>query len=428
MSGRAERKREGLLATLRLPHGLPRALLAITVVYALGSGFYSAGSVIFFTAYVGLPGTDVALGMSIAALVAFALQIPLGRLADRVGGHRAWLLGSVCQAVLFGAYPFLRGFWPFVAAMSAVAVAAALGMLGRGRYLGEAIPAEYRIRANGYLRSVLNIGFAIGAAGSGVLAGLRSPGALIALVVINAVAFAVVSAVLLRLPAVDTRPGKSARSGRAALTDAPFIAASVLAGLFLTSDILLTVVLPLWILQGVHAPAWLISASLLVNMVMVTFLQVWSTQSIDDVPTGARGQRRAGLLIALGCAVVGATAYTSPLATIALVVAAVVVLTFGEMLSSAASWALSYGLSPADRRGEYLAVYGWGADLTLIAGPAAMTAAALAYVPGGWIAFAALFLVLAIATGPVVRWAIRTRPTEPDPARTADPAHVGGVA
>ncbi len=415
-------KRDGLLASLRLPAGLPKLLVALTVVYSVGSGFYAAGSVIFFTLYTGLPSTQIALGMSIAAFAGFAVQVPIGTLVDRLGGHRAWLLGSISQAVLFAGYPFVRGFGPFVAVMAAVAVAAALGTLGRGRYLGEVIPAEDRIRANGYLRSVLNIGFAAGAAGSGVLAGVQSSAALIGLVVINAVGFAVVSMLLLRLPRVRTGPGRGARTGRAALKDASFVAASVLAGLFVTSDILLTVVLPLWILQEVEAPRWLISAGLLINMVMVTFLQVWSTQRIHDVPTGAGGQRRAGLLIAAGCVIVAVTAYTSVVVTIGLVVLAVVALTFGEMLSSASSWALSYGLSPADRRGEYLAVYGWGADLALIAGPAAMTAAALTFVPGGWIAFAVLFLVLAAVTGPVVSWAERTRePESPAPRSHSGP-------
>jgi hypothetical protein len=96
------------------PPGLHLSIVVQTFTYSLGTGFYTAGSIIFFTIYVGLPSKQVALGMSIAALLAFVARIPIGMLSDRLGGRAIWRLSALLQALLFSSYPLVHesGFRP----------------------------------------------------------------------------------------------------------------------------------------------------------------------------------------------------------------------------------------------------------------------------------------------------------------------------
>jgi MFS-type transporter involved in bile tolerance (Atg22 family) len=80
-----------------------------------------------------------------------------------------------------------------------------------------------------------------------------------------------------------------------------------------------------------------------------------------------------------------------------LLVAATVLLTAGELLSSAGSWGLSYGLAVPERQGEYLGAFGLISQAAQVAGPAL---AALVVGAGGlaWLAVGALFVVAGLAT------------------------------
>jgi MFS family permease len=399
------------ISRLAPPPEVQRVLVVQTFGYSLGSGFYAAGSVIFFTVYAGLSTGQVAAVMSVVGAVALALRLPCGMLADRLGGRRAWMAGALAQAVMFGLYPFAHGLIAILVVASLAGVGASLGGSGRGRYLGEAIPSGRRVKANAYLRSVLNVGMALGTVGAGFLVAVHSHRAMAAIVLANAVGF-LLDVVLLAffIKAVPGGgPRKAKPSGRGALRDRPFLVLSALNGVFALSDVILTVVLPLWILRTTHAQRPLIPALLLVNMIMVTVLQVWASKNSEDVPGSVRVQRRAGLFMAGACVLIPFTYHSRGLVTWVVVLAAAVVMTLGELYSAASGWGLGYALSPDDRRGEYLAVFNWGTQFADIVGPAAITALAISFIPGGWLLIAAVFLAAAFGTAPTVAWLERSR-------------------
>lgn len=403
-------------AALLPPRELPRILVIQTLTYTIGLGFYTAGSVVFFTVYTGLSAAQVALGISVAALLRLVLQLPCGILSDRLGGRRAWLSGALGQALLFGTYPWLHGFGQFLAVICAVAVAAGIGGAGRSRYLGEVIPAGRRVAANAYLKSVLNVGMAVGTAGSGLLVGVQSRGVLAGVVLANAAAFLVDVILLLfctRLRVGDQRLRGVRPGRRRAFTDRPFLALATTQAVFLLSDSVLTIALPLWILRRTDAPRSLIPGVLLINMIMAATLQVWAGRGSEDVDAAARRQRRAGLFLTAACLLVPLSAYSRGPWTWCALSAAVVVLTFGELFASAAATGLSYGLSPEARRGEYLAVFGWGGPLAEIIGPAGLTFLALSSAGLGWLVIAAAFAVAGLVTLPIVSRLVGDRRTEP---------------
>lgn len=393
------------------PPELPRILVVQTLTYTIGAGFYVSGSVIFFTSYTGLSPAQVASGLSLAALLGLVLQLPFGMLSDRLGGRRTWLIGALGQAVLFGAYPWLHGFGQFLVVICAVAVASGIGGAGRSRYLGEVIPAGRRVAANAYLKSVLNVGFAVGTAGSGFLVGCHSRRVLAVVVLANAVTFLFDAVLLLtcaELGASDRRPREDHPGQQHALADRPFLALAATQVVFALSDTVLTVALPLWTLRCTDAPRAAIPTLLLINMAMAATLQVWASRGSEEIDMAARRQRRAGLFLTAACLLMPVSACSHGVWTWCALSMAVIMLSLGEMFGSAAATGLSYGLSPESRRGEYLAVFGWGSRLAEVVGPAALAFLLLSFAGPGWFVIAVLFAAAGLATTPAVAWAIRS--------------------
>src|SRR3954452_16945987 len=86
-----------MLAPLRrmIPDdAVARSLAVQSVLYALGDGVFMTGNAVYFTQIVGLTAAQVGLGLSITGVVALALSVPLGKVADRYGARRMWAVGA----------------------------------------------------------------------------------------------------------------------------------------------------------------------------------------------------------------------------------------------------------------------------------------------------------------------------------------------
>jgi len=84
-----------------------------------------------------------------------------------------------------------------------------------------------------------------------------------------------------------------------------------------------------------------------------------------------------------------------------LLVAGIVLLSFGEIYQSAGGWSLSYELAPRERQGEYLAVFSLGMAAMYTVGPALVTIGVVEQGLPGWLALAAVFLVAGWVVRPV---------------------------
>ena len=89
--------------------------------------------------------------------------------------------------------------------------------------------------------------------------------------------------------------------------------------------------------------------------------------------------------------------------------AAVVLLTFAELLQVGASWTLSFDLAPEEARSAYLVLF--NASRTVanrVAGPVLMTGVVLALGTAGWIALACVLLLGALVPFAMLRAAHAT--------------------
>ncbi|MFG2466207.1 hypothetical protein ACGFXB_12260 [Streptomyces canus] len=110
--------------------GPQRVLAASNFAYTVGSGLYLTAGVLYFTEAVRLPADQVGLGLGIAGLVALALGVAVGHLADRCGARGVYVATLLIQALATAGFVRADSFWPFVLVVC-VAAAANYGRGGR---------------------------------------------------------------------------------------------------------------------------------------------------------------------------------------------------------------------------------------------------------------------------------------------------------
>ncbi|MEH1165828.1 MFS transporter [Micromonospora sp. CPCC 205539] len=405
------------------PAGLTRALAVQAMVYAIGSGLFHAGSAVFFTRALGLSPAQVGLGLSIAAGVSLLGTVPLGGLTDRYGPQRVWVVGLVLDAALFASYPLVGGFAGFLAVVVALAAVDASTGVARQVYSINALPPAERVTAMAYQRSLLNVGFGLGAVISGLVLAVDTIAAYRGMVWFIAAVFLVTALFVRRLP----RLAQAARSAEpmsrlAVLRDRPFMVVSMLSGLLTAHQTLYLTVMPLWILTHTDAPKAVIAGLVLLNTVLIVLLQVRASRGADTAPGAARASRRGALLIALFCLVLPISGVTRGLLTVVVLVAAATLLIVAELIESAGTWGLTAALPPAAQRGAYVGAFRLGTQVQYLIAPAGLTALGVTTGGWGWLPAAAIFTLVGLAIVPAVAWAGRTpRLAADDPEQAMTP-------
>ncbi|GLV79933.1 MFS transporter [Streptomyces hygroscopicus] len=387
--------------------GPQRVIAASNFVYTVGSGLYLTAGVLYFTQAARLPVGQVGLGLAIAGFISLAVGIAVGHLADRRGARGVYVTTVVVQALATGSFVLADTFWPFVLTVSMATGAKAAGLAARSpliRRYGGGRPQEFR----GYLRAVSNVGISLGAMLAGWAIQVGTQSAYHFLVIGNAISFAAAAAVLLYLPPV--KPVPSANGPRwIALRDHPYLLITALDGIMAIQFKVLTVAIPLWLVEATTAPPWLISGTMLANTVLVTALQVRASRNIDSAMAGARAYRRSGMAFLVSCSLVSLSAGVPAWVAVTLLMAGVVVHTVGELWHSAAGFEVSFALAPEHATGQYLGVFGLGAGLSEAVGPTLLISLCITWGRPGWYVVGALFALAGLAAPFAVRWAQRPR-------------------
>ncbi|XVU28813.1 MFS transporter [Actinoplanes sp. CA-054009] len=401
------------------PEGLGRRLALQSAVFGIGSGTYLTGSVVFFTLYVGLSPVQVGIGFSVAGLIGLVGSLPLGHLADRIGGRPAWTIGALAGAVVFALYPYTRGFVMFLIVLAAEAAAETLANAGRMVYTAAALPREDRVRTMAFVRAYLNVGFTIGSGLGAAALALDSRQALLILVLANAIGLTVNAFFVWRMPEIKaTAPAVTEKrpSPWGVLKDHPYTAlAGVIAVLWLHGTIW-GELLPLWAITETDAPKPVLGALFALNTVLAVGLQVRATRGADSLRGSTRLTRWAALATAVACPVIALSGMTHGWLTVAVLGAAVVLTTATELWLSAAQWYFNTEIPPPEQRGAYLGAGKSMGGVARMLGPASMTFLAIRTGGWGWWLIAGLFAVCAALIRPVIAWVERT-PRNGAPAR-----------
>jgi hypothetical protein len=195
----------------------------------------------------------------------------------------------------------------------------------------------------------------------------------------------------------------------AVLGDKPFVVVSVINAVLMMNAGILTVALPIWIAARTNAPAYVFSAILVVNTVMVVVFQVRMSRGAEDVTGGARALRRCGVLLAACCGLFALAAGRPVWLAVVLLGAGALVHVFGELLYSAGSWALAYELAPEHAHGQYQGMFGMSNNIGSMVTPVVATTLIIGVGWIGWLVFAVVLFGAGIAAPSVGKWALRTR-------------------
>lgn len=402
------------------PTSLERRLVVQSVLSAFATGSFLTGTAVFFTRIVGLSASQVGLGLSLSGLVVFALSVPAGRLADRIGARRLWLIASVLEALAYLAFPLARGFVMFAILMAVLGTIETAARSGRGAYWLVIFERETRVRGMAYMRSARNIGYTLGAGAGGFALAIGTRPAIIAVPLLTAFLLVINAVLISRMPdvrrtadagpdvavaglAVESVEAGPGQGGVPGLRNVGFVILGLANGVLGTNQILLNVVVPLWLVERTDAPHILLAWLFGTNTVMAVLLQVRAARGADTVTGCLRLTRWCAWSFVLSCLLIAVTHDTVGWVSIVLIWAGHVTITGAELWQSASAWGFLSELSDPARLGEYQGVFHLGWQAASIISPALFTWLAMEQGAAGWSVIAAIAVVAAAVSHPAAR-------------------------
>lgn len=406
--------RGGRFASITQDPVLSRLVLA-TFIATLGRGVFLTLTVLYFTLIVGLPAIQVALLLTISSAIGVGTSYLGGHLADRFSARRliVWLV--LIEAVALACYPLAGSFSVALVVACVVTATERAANSARGAIIARAFTGQQRVGARAILRTVTNIGISLGSAAGGVALLLETPEAYRIVMVVAAVLTGASAFLLARLPDDVDAPKHDPASdvprpvrGRSPFRNPTYLALTTLSGIFGMQFGVAEVGLPLWIVHDTSAPNAVYSILLILNTVLVIAFQVRLSRGTHDIAYAGRISVLAGILMAVACGLYAGSADVAIGVAIALLVIAMVVHSFAEILSSASNWGLSFELADQSRAGAYQGVFAMGYSLGAMASPLVISATVLAHGTLGWVILAGIFLLSAIGINLIARHFLRT--------------------
>ena len=360
-------------------HPAARALAFAALVDWVGTGVWLTVSTLFFVRVVGLRPGEIGIGLAVAGVVGMLAVMPVAGLTRRWRAGHVAVGMQICRGLSFLGYLAVDSAVTFAGAAALVAVFDRPTITVNQILVARAVPGDERTTAMGAMHVAANLGVTAGAA-IGALALLRPDRtAFSAVVVLDALTFFLAASLIARAirrtgespppPATDEpRPsGGAARIAR----DWRFAAVTVGTALLALHIPMLTVVTPLWLAESTSVPLVTMGGLLLLNTLIVVLFQVPLSRLVRTVRQGVRAAAAAAVCLAVSCAALALAAAPPVAAAIVLFAVAVAALTTAEITQNAAAWALSFGLSPTDRRQPaYLGFFGTGQTAVVLLGPA----------------------------------------------------------
>ena len=412
------------------PPGPGRVLAFAQLASSIGFGGFLVCSALFFIRVVGVSTSQVGLGLTLAWAAGAFAGVPLGALADRRGPKGTTVLLAVATAAAVAMFLVVRSFVPFVL-VAAVWASCHSGLsAAQQALLAGLVDPDRRTEIRAFVQSMTNAGLAIGAALGGLALQYDTEGAYLTVFALDAVGFLITALVLLRLPSVPPAPeGTAGEPKLAVLRDRPYALVSLVNAVMMLYMPMLSLIMPLWIVQRTDAPRWIVSALMVINMLTVVIFQVRVAGRVNGLRAASRFVRLSGAVMLASCAVFAVSAHGRSAWGAALVlIGAAILQVVGEMLLASGAWEISFGLAPSHRQGQYQGFFGMGAPVARTLGPLLLTTLILGWGTPGWLILGATFLIAGCAMAPAVRWAEGQRraaevPPSADPASgpTADP-------
>lgn len=372
-----------------------RSVYRVQGLSAIADGAVLTTVVLYFSVHVGIAESQVGLVLAAAAAVSLALAAPLGRMADRIGLRRSAVAYSLAVAVALVGYALAHSLWAYAVAGILFGVArSGIAATIQAIVAAQSIP-EQRVPARARLHTLLNAGFGLGSVVGAAALALARPELFVALFAAGAATAVVCATMFARLRIGGTAPCEVRGDRRGAFRDRRLLTVTGLNGSMLLTMPILSVLLPVWLVTRTAAPAWVAAVGFGLNTALVFLLQSrWSARVRTDA-NASRSALIAGATIASACVVFAMLPYRGAALATVLTLAAVFVLSAGEVAAGPAAWHLALRDTPADRQGECQAVFGMSFSLARILGPLVALPLIIALGSAGWLVIAGTVLAAA---------------------------------
>lgn len=385
-------------------------------ILALGSfaNRFGAGAVLttgalYFTRQVGFSATEVALAMSVSAVVGIVVQVPAGHLGD-TRGPRGVLTAFMVGAAVFSAPPVLAT-TPWVLAL----LLGVLALFERGAgAVNQGVIAQLATGGRGvlfkaYLRAVTNTALGLGSVFGGAALVIDQRWAYVGVFVLNALFTGFAAWNSTRLPHLAPHTRAEGEPRLAVIRDWPYVVITIITGLFSLHFFVMELGLALFVSARTAAPTVMVAVLLVLNTAAVALFQVRLSRRADSVDAGARALVRGAWWIAGGFAIVGLAERGSRWLAVAALVVGSLVHVVGEMIGSGGQWGLQMGLAPHERQGQYQGFAGLGFSVLAVVAPPVVTYFCVDRGEVGWLMLAGFMVVIALVSVPASRWALRSR-------------------
>jgi MFS family permease len=364
-----------------------------TFINTFGNGLFATVEVIYFTLIVGLSPAKVALALSIAGGVSLLVSIPAGHISDRFGPRNIAASVMALEGVVMALLVFVHSYVPFLLINIAIGILNNISQTMRMATIASMGQGESRVTIRAYQRAITNMGISLGTVFAGIGLAVNSQMGYQLLLLGDAVTFIIAAFVFLKLPFVPPTVERGEPITFQALKDHRFLAATASNAINSLHFVLQSVAIPLWVVLETNAPRWWVSVIMITNTVGVTLFQVSASKGSGTLFGGAKFYRRASVAVASACLLYAMAHGVNTYLACAILILAMAVHTYGELIGSAGSWSIGFGLADEKHQGQYQGVWSlsWGIGGTL--GPAFVTAMAITLGQVGWFIMAIIFLI-----------------------------------
>ncbi len=326
----------------------------------------------FFSLYVtqkfGVGMVEVGVIFAIFSVTGLLSSMLGGALADRIGRKGILLFGLVMSAASALLMGLANDFVLFITVTAVVGLLADVGWPAQQAMVADLLPEEKRAQGYGIIRVVYNLAVVIGP----MLGGLLAAYSFTLLFIIDAIASTITAAIIFVALKETKKPAEEGELQESmaqtflgyahVLRDSAFVWFLLASMLSVIVYMQMNTSLAVYLrdLHGVSAQGFGYILSL--NASMVVLFQFPITRAIrkfNPMTMIVLGT----LLYAIGFSMYGFVS------VYALFLAAMVVITIGEMLVSPTSQAIVSTLAPEDMRGRYMATYGFSWVIPSAIGP-----------------------------------------------------------
>ena len=421
-------------AALVPSHPRGRALALSAALDATSTAVLMASFVLYFVDVVEIPSTKVALASTVAGALALFVPVPLGRLADRYGAGKFYVSSLLVRALAGCLYVFATNFVTFALVTVMFTTAHRASLPVQQSAVISAMGGHDQARTMAAIRAIRNVGLTLGSLLAAAAFAANRPFVFTSLFLGCAVLFTVAALVVRPALATNQSPSRQrvtepaplhqsrGTAGSSPFRDRWFMALTAANGVLFLHDTLLSVMLPVWVLDHTDVPAALIPLLMAVNTVLTVALQVYVARFAEGLTAAKRLLMPSGYLLVVCCALFALAGAVPTLWSAMAIVVAVVVLTVAENLHAVAAWELSADLSPPSARTEYLSAFSLALAGQKAAGPALLVVVLMPLGPAAWAVLGAGFAAAAFASRSAVGRSVAERapdgersvPTVPD--------------